>query len=86
MRNRSYVQHGVEVQLDDGGSIALGDEEVDALYDLLWLQARRGSITAAAKLFEAKRFLIVRGVAQLDQQESAAFRSAYEKLLRDSRT
>jgi hypothetical protein len=74
------MQGGIDVQLADGTSIALSAEEIDVLYDRLWLQARRGSITAAAKLFQARRYRVVSGVALLGEQESIAFRVAYEKI------
>jgi hypothetical protein len=78
------MRRGVDVQLDDGDSIAISAAEADVLYDLLWLQARRGSVTAAAKLFQARRYRVASGVALLNEQESVAFRSAYEKFVRDS--
>jgi hypothetical protein len=66
----------VRFRLADGELVLLSQEQQDALYERLWVQAQRGSVMAALKIRDARsgRERLVR----LTEQESVAFREAMQ--------
>jgi hypothetical protein len=76
----------VRFTLDDGEILAIADEDVDRVYDLLWQLAHEpGAVFTAALLVEASRTSgFARTEIKLTPPQSAVLRDAVARLNADS--
>jgi hypothetical protein len=70
------------IRLHDGEQVTLTRSQAERIYDELWLLASRvrGAIAAASKLKKTDAWTLLHGDDALNEDESAAFRQAYDRL------
>jgi hypothetical protein len=77
------VQRGlVSFTLDDGGTLAIPDEDLRGIYELLWELAKEpGAVSTAALVMDARRLHpYIRQPIDLTTPQSAVLRKAVELL------